>query len=371
MGVISANRKSVKAGLRQYVDARREGAEDTPTCERPYQFLAQKITTKRDQALEGLKAFQELDLDREKCISYLNQCAEAFAKARHLSFKPCKAKKLTINIRHVYNFVWKNLPEGRILNLDYVQERGVLMLFESEQVEFPSDEVFYMPIVCLDYFEGALRELMLHLFHLLHAKQGFCVPKNNWYFMYALNQSEDEAIEEREEEEHCQLYYSYRNGHVSQLMDEIESHELKDDIEALIWMAMIQPSIAKHKGELIDCAERGIKLLHERRLCNMDYVPERSLCYNLDGDDCGERLCFEQICSLSYGTIENDEIADASLDEINQDAWNIGEFVMYDVHPITPEDAGEWTPTDFPSRFYKWYHEMYDLISNYEPKQDN
>ncbi len=371
MATILANRKSAKDGVRQQSEfCHRERAKSVAACKTPYQFLTQRIKPKKNQALEGNKAFQKLTLDREKTISHLNQCATAFAKVRNLDFKPSKKVGLIANIRHVYDFVKQNIPEDRILNIDYAQNESLLILLESERVEFPSNIVFFLPVACLDYMDGALRKLMLYLFNLLIYRQGFCRPSENYYFMYSLDlQDYDDFEEDDVDKEHTNLYYSYREGHVHELMEEIYNYRVHEDICALFNKARSEISEnVTRKNDLLTCIEKGIILLQENRVFGFEYSPGQSLVYELDNSYSEERMRLEGICCLSYGATDKDDIAEMSLNFLNDDAGNLEEVDMFDVHEITPHDTSIWAPSDYPHRLSEWFFELFDLINDYAPK---
>ncbi len=358
MATLPTNRQSAeRRGGWEPPAGRRQGAQNTATCPRPYQFLKQKLGVKKNKALEGLLASHGLAFDSNEAISYVNDCAAAFAREKGLCYT-AKTKGLMVSIRHAYDFIKSNLPEDRMLSLDY--KYGRFLFFEAGQMDFPDDEVFYTPIVCLEYLHGTLRELMLYVFRLFIWEQGFTLPQDNWYFMNVLNLYDFED-EQEEDEDHYPLYHSYREGHVRALMDEIVDY--KGDGAALIEKARSE----NVRPDMLACLEKGLALLREDRIDRFDYNPSRSQSTVFD-NYYDEMLHIGTLCTLTYGLPDNDEIVRDALSYLNSDAENCGLFEMYDVHEITPEYK-EWKPSDFPKRFNEWYVEFLKMISNYEPKQ--
>lgn len=355
----------------------RTQSKDIATNGNASQFLMQTLRPKKNQALECCKDFQELSLDKERALEYLNDCVTTFAKVRNIDYKPIKGGGFTKNLKYMFDFVKRNIPASRILNIDYNSHDKLLVFFESERLEFPNSEVFFMPIACLDYFDGVLRELLVRLFCNMSYTQGFEFPSDHWDFMYCLDMMDELELDEEEYEEgYKTAYKDYREGgHTYSLFKEIDAYRGNNEDYCNLNKSLQLVNKAKEEldendkfhTQLLHTIEKGLVLMSENRLYNFDYHPNISLSYGFDNEDYGEQMLIARLCCLTCGTVDNDPIVESAMNVLNADAGNYTEFVMYDVRQLLPTDTDIWNPSDYPHRFAEWYCEMYNLIDDYEP----
>lgn len=378
MQTAQRNRKTDrKGGEQRHHTFARPQAKDIATKGNASQFLMQTLRPKKNQALEGCKDFQELGLDKDRALDYLNDCVTTFAKVRNISYKPINGGGFTKNLKYMFDFVKRNIPASRILNIDYNTHDKRLMFFESERLEFPNSEVFFMPVACLDYFEGTMRELLVRLFCNLSYTQGFETPHDHWDFMYCLDMMDERDLDDDEYEDGYKAAYNdYREGgHTYSLFKEIEAYrgENEDYCDLNISLQLVTKAKEevderdKLNNPLLESLEKGLRLMLEDSLDRYDYHPNISLSYGFDNESFGEQMLISRLCCMTCGREDNDPIVEAAMNNLNADAGNYDEFVMYDVHPLLPTDTEIWQPTDYPHRFTEWYREMFNLIEDYEP----
>lgn len=376
MEAVQGNRNVARYGAKHEVPQnRRKGEKSNASMVRPCQFLSKKYLPKKSHTLEDNLRGYGIDLGLN--LDWLHKCTEKWAIIHGLEYTPKSGRNWEDNVRKMFTFIMSNIGGGRILNIDYVRKTGRIEFFESEECDFPSYSLFFMPIACLDYLEGPLRELMVLLFNRLISRQGFNVPEDHWDFGYGLGLLDnydmtDEELEETYSEDYISFYKEYRKGgHIYQLFEEITSYneDHKDSKEYV--QSLIQNAINENghdRCKLIDCIEKGLALIDENSLDRFDYYPGESLEYELSNDSSEDRMLMQRLMCLCYGNEENDPIVDNAIQVLNSDASNYCEFLLYDVHRLTPEDTEAWTPSDFPYRFNEWYKEMYNLIESYEPR---
>ena len=377
MQTAQRNRKTDRNGSEQrHHTFARAQAKDIATYGNSNKFLMQTLRPKKNQALEVCKDFQELGLDKERALEYLNDCVTTFAKVRNIAYKPINGGRFTKNLKYMFDFVKRNIPASRILNIDYNPHEKQLMFFESERLEFPNSEVFFMPIACLDFFDGSMRELLVRLFCNLVYSQGFEFPFDHWDFMYCLDLMDDQEAEDEYEGIYLDAYKDYREGgHTFSLFKEIEDYkcENNDYSDLNISLQLVNKVKEVVDGNdrlnnlLLVSLEKGFRLMSEGRLDRYDYHPNISLMYSFDNECIGEQMLISRLCCLTCGTEDNDPIVESAIDILNSDAANYTEFIMYDAHPLTPADTEIWQPSNYPQRFTEWYREMFNLIGDYEP----
>lgn len=379
MQTAQRNRKTDRNGgeQRHHTFARPQ-AKDIATKGNSSQFLMQTLRPKKNQALECCKDFQELGLDKERALNYLNDCVTTFAKVRNIAYNPINGGGFTKNLKYMFDFVKRNIPASRILNIDYNSHDKLLMFFESERLEFPNSEVFFMPIACLDYFEGTMRELLVRLFCNLSYTQGFETPQDHWDFMCCLDMMDERDLDDDEYDEGYKTAYNdYREGgHTYSLFKEIEAYRgnnddfcnLKKSLQLVNKASEELDANDKFSTQLLQTIENGLVLMDECCLHTFDYHPEISLSYGFDNEYYGEQMLIARLCCLTCGTEDNDPIVESAMNILNADAGNYADFVMYDVHPLLPTDTEVWEPSDYPHRFAEWYCEIYNLIDDYEPR---
>lgn len=378
MQTAQRNRKTDRnRGEQRHHTFARPQAKDIATKGNASQFLMQTLRPKKNQALEGCKDFQELGLDKERALDYLNDCVTTFAKVRNIAYKPINGGGFTKNLKYMFDFVKRNIPASRILNIDYNTHDKRLMFFESERLEFPNSEVFFMPVACLDFYDGVMRELLVRMFCNLAYTQGFEFPFDHWDFMYCLDFTEERDLDDDEYEDGYKTAYNdYREGgHTYSLFKEIEAYRVENEDYCDLNISLQLVTKAKEEVDekdklnnlLLESLEKGLRLMVEDSLDRFDYHPNISLSYGFDNESFGEQMLIARLCCMTCGTEDNDPIVESAINILNADAGNYDEFVMYDVHPLLPTDTEIWQPTDYPHRFTEWYREMFNLIEDYEP----
>ena len=310
----------------------------------------------------------------ENDIARLRGEVEVFCKKYHVQDSlPEVTGNYLCDVNNLFKFLKEHLPEDWCA--ECVQESGndspLKFVVYRLHKDFPEYTVWSLPIGKLDSVDEKTRKLLLTTFAMLHRKDVYTYPKDNYDMQYILGvceygwgETDEEGnlrFDEQAEfwdEEYKKWVESYIAGDINELFNEIECIEQGEkDGEGPI-SRKLTDLIAQYRKEkyhnprLLDIIEQLVELCDENWLSDFHLAMIR----NEFGDDfaseedaSSELMDFSRLFFFVYDT--DDPICQSMVNMFNQDAYNLEVGNMYSYSFIDSENIEERMSETFPERW--------------------
>ncbi|MBQ7361516.1 MAG: hypothetical protein IJW68_03375 [Bacteroidaceae bacterium] len=325
-------------------------------------FLTQRIDDIRGTDIHSLNAL-EYKCNQDENIVYLEKTVMKYCENHNKDFVYSRTGNFYADISNLLDIVEHSCPKDHKIRAEFNQKMQNFVFIESASCDFPSYELFFLPVSFLNRLEGEMETLGLYFIRFMEMMCGFSTPYEHFDFCYSLGLGDTDNWRESDfitdyEDSTFELVKDYNEGKIKSLFTKIESirfEDLEKKLEELL--SSVNPK-DNFEHQLISLMEEGFELMKNNYLPN--YFPEEN--DEFENDD--ELLDASRLFCLCYDDEEHDEMTDMAIYNLNQEAQNLYCADMTDCITLSPNDREAFQPSDYPSRWAEWFIKFYRAINN-------
>jgi len=261
----------------------------------------------------------------------------------------------------LFRYLENLLPEGQHLLL--TEETGKLSFKIFFGYDFLDNEVFFIPIILLNWTEGQFRDILLTFFR--HLQQSLHLPRKEDLYDYEVivNCYFEEWYEYNEDEEVRDFLNAYSKGYIDDTFSLIYQ---KPNRPIVVLEEMIKRYTPKNKKEksLIATIKHGINILRmNKNIFNFVCRPEKD---ESDFDSTDDECIIEADRLIRFVYSGDDYVTDSYLESLNTE---IGEYPS----EYFPRNSLILTPltdhlleVNYVECFFSWLTEFINKLYEYE-----
>ena len=238
------------------------------------------------------------------------------------------------------------LPENIILEFDFCKEQFSIILQAPYAGSFPDYALFFLPIGGVDKMGEALAAVFKKFVSYLSLTQRIPFPYSHWDFSTMLEDWEPIGEEEDVDEELVDIIIEYKEGHIRDVMQEINGMEVSKEV--LLEEIEQGDLLESYDLDLVDLMIEGVNMLSSD--CIMDY-------------ECSDRTEFKRLFCLVW---KDDLLVDVVSDNMNVDLQEVEYTGPYLWSNITPDSKELIKETTFPTDFTTWWMKIFKILERYE-----
>lgn len=283
------------------------------------------------------------DQTADYLIRTANNCLRLLGVDKQLS----SSGKLDRDCHAIHKALTEHLPEDTALEFCFYEKQFSLLLQVPYRGSFPDYTLFFFPICGVDKMGDTLATVFKKFVAYLRQTQKISFPYTHWDFLALLEDWEPmDEDEEDVDEELMDSIIDYNEGHVRDVMQEINSAIVSKEklLEELSTVDLLE----SYDLDLVDAMIEGVTLLGSD--CIMDY-------------ECPEQFEFNRLFCLVW---RDDRLVEAVTDNMNVDLQEAEDIRPYIHSPLTPESETLIKETTFPSDFSTWWLNIYKILERYE-----
>lgn len=238
------------------------------------------------------------------------------------------------------------LPENTELEFDFYKGQFSIFLQMPYKGSFPDYALFFLPIGGVDKMGEALAAVFKKFISYLSSTQRIPFPYSHWDFSTMLEDWEPIEEEEDVDEELVDIIIEYKEGHIRDIMQEINGMEVSK--EALLEEIGQVDLLESYDLDLVDLMIEGVNLLSSG--CIMDY-------------ECPDKTEFKRLFCLVW---KDNLLVDVVSDNMNVDLQEVEYTGPYVWSNITPESKELIKETTYPTDFSTWWMKIFKILERYE-----
>lgn len=238
------------------------------------------------------------------------------------------------------------LPENTELDFDFYKGQFSIFLQMPYKGSFPDYAFFFLPIGGVDKMGEALAAVFKKFISYLSSTQRIPFPYSHWDFSTMLEDWEPIEEEEDVDEELVDIIIEYKEGHIRDVMQEINGMEVSKEVllEEIEQVDLLE----SYDLDLVDLMIEGVNMLSSD--CIMDY-------------ECSDRTEFKRLFCLVW---KDDFLVDVVSDNMNVDLQEVEYTGPYLWSNITPDSKELIKETTFPTDFTTWWMKIFKILERYE-----
>ena len=325
-------------------------------------FLTQRIDDIRGTDIHSLNA-SEYECNQDENIVYLEDTVKKYCENHNKDFVYSRTGNFYADFSNLLDIVEQACPADHKIRAEFNIKMKSFVFMESGPCDFPSYELFFLPVSFLNRLEGEMETLGLNFIRFMEVMCGYSTPYEHFDFCYSLGLGDTDNWRESDfitdyEDTVFSLVEDYNEGKIKSLFDRIESIKF-DGIEKKLeeLFSSVKPKDS-FEFQIVTLMEEGFKLMKDNFLPN--YFPEE----NDEFENYDEILDASRLFCLCYDDEEHDEVTDMAIYNLNQEAQNLYCADMTDCITLSPDDKEAFKPSDYPSRWAEWYIKFYRAINN-------
>lgn len=239
------------------------------------------------------------------------------------------------------------LPEDTALEFDFCKEQLSIILQAPYRGSFPDYTLFFFPVCGVDKMGDALASVFKKFVCYLSHTQNISFAYTHWDFSLMLEDWEVMDEEEEDIDEELQdVILDYKEGHIHDVMQEINGMTVsKDELLGELYQVDLLES---YDLDLVDAMIEGVNLLSTD--CIMNY-------------ECMERFEFNRLFCMVW---QDDRLVEVVTENMNVDLQEIPDTRPYLRSAITPESKELIKSTTYPTDFSEWWLKIYKILERYE-----
>lgn len=244
------------------------------------------------------------------------------------------------------------LPEGQLLNVDYIDNEFVFIVYQSHPLYYWST-ITYIPISIVETMRPKIRKLFFRFIAFIMQQNNLPTIKDSYEYEIFLEDVKYNMANQREEVEACYIEtmrdYKNKRGKAYRMLEHVTQCNNYHPNDLLTELKSLK-RLSTGEKEQIQCMIRGLEILSRDSLIQYSYD---STYDNVDcnyADDNEEIRWYDLIC-ISWGTPSTDVLTSYHYEGFNERCNNFGATEPYSSMILSPEKFNKLPPCSFP---FEW-----------------
>ena len=281
-----------------------------------------------------------------------------------LSFTPCGI--FGQDIHRLVKTVTQLLPEKQMLNLDYVSNEFVFIVYQSHP-KFYWNTITYIPVSIAHTLRPTIRKLFIRFIAFIMQQHNLPTIKDTYNYEFIVEdiknnmQRNSEDFEEVDQET-IDIMRSYNNktGKASKLLKQISQYTCAQHNTLLADLKKLKRLSVVEK-EQVACMIRGVELMSRNLLGDYTYNDSYDD-YNSESEYDDESVDWKDLICVSWGIGKNDFIVQYHYEMLNVQCQNslVTEPMSFII--LSATKAEKLPPSNFP---FEWLDYICDDYFNY------
>ena len=257
------------------------------------------------------------------------------------------------DLTNLIHKVTQSLPEGQSLNVDYIGDEFVFVVYQPNPTRY-WDTIVYIPISIAHTMRPKIRKLFIRFIAFIMQHNNLPTIKDTYDYDYFIENIQERMKDKNDEvdESFIEAMRSYKNkrGKANRMLQQVNQHTDTRPEELLTELKNLQ-HLSTTETEQIQSMIRGIELLSSDRLVEYSYENNYDYYYCDYLDSNYEQTAWYDLICLSWGTCCEDEITDYHYEGLSERCNNSDVSSPYSYTTLSPDKPQKLPPCTFP---FEW-----------------
>lgn len=327
----------------------------TPTVITDNSFLKESFTPLPLTDFIPFEGITNPERNMERLIKAASQYLALYNKK--LFFTP--TGQFGHDITDLTHTVIQLLPDGQSLNVDYIKNEFVFIVYQSNPKHYWGT-IVYLPVSIAHTMRPTIRKLFIRFIAFIMKQNKLPIIKDTYDYGYFIDDTQQrmEDPDEEVDEADIDAMRSYKNkkGKAYRMLQQVV--ECKDyQPDKLLTELKSLKHLNGVETEQVQCMIRGLNLLSRDMLTVYEYDTTYDNYNNDYSNDDNEKVEWENMICVSWGTEDNDPLVKCHFNTLNDRCCNY-DITEPLVHTILSPDNSEKLPLcTFP---FEWLNYICD-----------
>jgi hypothetical protein len=298
--------------------------------------------------------------DFEKKVSHPENNMEQLIQAatgylslygKELAFTPIG--RFGYDLTHLIHIVTQSLPEGQLLNMDYIGEELVFVVYQPNPKRY-WDTIVYIPISIAHTMRPKIKKLFIRFIAFIMQHNNLPTIKSTYDYDFFMEDVQERMKDKNDEVDESVIKemrsYTNKQGKANRMLQQVEQCTDPRPEELLAELKNLQ-RLSTTETEQVQSMIRGIELLSHDRLVEYSYKSNYDN-YHCDysDDNCEETEWYDLIC-VSWGTCSEDTVTKFHYRGLSDRCNDFDVSNPYSYTILSPDKPQKLSPCTFP---FEW-----------------